>query len=129
MKRLVQFVAVLAIGLLAAQPVLFGLSCVAGSGAACAAGCPMATNTMGLDCPMGNQMDASNCGQDCCAKAVPQAVVFAATPEKLKLVVAGSPAPVVVEAFAPRQALAVNARDDTRATSPPRYILDQVFRI
>ena len=56
MKRFIQIVALFASGLLVVQPALASFPCALGAPQSCAAGCPMAMNDMGPDCPMAGLM-------------------------------------------------------------------------
>ena len=129
MRRRVQFVAVLVIALLALQPILAGVPCAFGMSETCAAGCPMAMNGMGPDCPMTGRMTTADCPSDCCTHTLPQAAMFPATPGRVKLAVPAHSAVLPEIVFTPGQAPAPQAQIEARIASPPRYILNQVFRI
>lgn len=131
MKRFIQFVAVVVIALLAAQPALAGMKCEMGTPtdgqrAPC---CHKAMSRMGMDCPMHHQVTASDCDQSCCNDALPQGVALLAAGVKPK---AGK-----VDCFsvAPRMVAVSDAPfvaappGNTFAAAPARYILFQVFRI
>lgn len=87
MKRFIQFVAVVVIALLAAQPALAGMKCEMGTPtdgqrAPC---CHKAMSRMGMDCPMHHQVTASDCDQSCCNDALPQGVALLAAGVKPKV--------------------------------------------
>lgn len=129
MKQLLKNVVLLVIGLLAAQPVLSSLNCVAGMVPACAPGCPMAMSIMAPDCPMSGMSAAEGCSQSCCTQNAINAVLPRTAPEKSK-VLAHSPVALITSVYAAagfeRQA-AVSL--DVSAETPPRHILHRVFRI
>lgn len=129
MKRLIQIVAVVLIGLLTVAPALASLPCTTGMPATCAAGCPMAASGMGAGCPMDRQMATGDCPRNCCAHATAQAVVAPATPKKLKVAIAVAPLEIAAKAVTLGLACEENARADARAASPPPYLLNRVFRI
>lgn len=129
MKRFAQLVAVLAIALFAIQPALAGMSCMPNQSAACVPGCPMAMDSMGADCPVAGQAMASECLPNCCTHGVSPAIAPLVPSERLRLAMflisaarpdAGQSAKTAASFFAPIE---------SRAVSPPRYILNQVFRI
>jgi hypothetical protein len=133
MKQLIQFVSVSVIALLAVQPAHAGVPCVLGAPVACVPGCPMVMSGMAPDCPMNgpatSQMTAADCPQNCCAHALPPAVIPLAASGKLK---PAAPALFhLLQAALPvsGSALALGAPTDAQFASPPRYILNQVFRI
>jgi hypothetical protein len=129
MKRLTQLATVAVIALLVVTPALASLPCTSGLRAACAGDCPMMMNGMGTDCPMAGRETAGGCSPNCCAAAASQVAVFAVTPKKLKLA-SGVSTPVVIgEAVAQEQSAAIDSQTETRATSPPHYLLNRVFRI
>lgn len=129
MIQLTKIVSVVVVGLLAVAPVLAGLPCAASVHPACAAEGPMAMSGMGADCPMAGQMAAGGCPQDCCASAIAQAVTLVAAPERLRLVAAASPPVVAAEVAVHGRAPTVFAETEARASSPPPYLLNRVFRI
>jgi hypothetical protein len=131
MKRILQFVAVVVIALLAAQPALAGMSCEMGTPASmhCAPCCHKAMSRLGMSCPMHHKVAASDCDQNCCHNALPQGVALLAAGVKPK---AGSAEFIAV---APRLVTNADAAfvgappGNTVAAVPARYILFQVFRI
>jgi hypothetical protein len=131
MKRLIQFVAVVMVALLAAQPALAGMSCEMGTPASghCAPCCHKAMSHMGTDCPMQHQVTTTDCDQSCCHDALPQGVALLAAGVKPK---AGSAEFIAV---APRLVMDADAAfvgappGSAVAAAPARYILFQVFRI
>jgi len=129
MKRIAQFAAVLAIALFVAQPALAGSICIFGQSATCVTGCPMAMDNMGPDCPMASGMVASGCSMDCCPGAAMQASEPLAAANKWR---------TAVQTLALADASEISAANPVavgpisvkfRGVSPPRYILNQVFRI
>ena len=131
MKRLLQFVAIAVIVLLAAQPALAGMSCEMGTSASrqCAPCCHKAMSRIGMSCPMHHQVAASGCDQSCCKDALPRGVALLAAGVKPK---AGRAEFI---AIAPRLVSDTDAPftaappGNIVAAAPARYILFQVFRI
>lgn len=129
MKHLLKSAVLLVVGLLAAQPVLSSLSCAAGMAPACAPGCPMATSGMASNCPMTGMSAAEGCAQNCCTQNSVDAVLPRIARDHSKV---GALVPVA--AFAGPIAAAGLEKPaavsfDFRADSPPRYIVNRVFRI
>jgi hypothetical protein len=134
MKHLLKTAVLLVIGFLAAQPVLSSLSCAAGLAVACTPSCQMATSNMAPDCPMtgtsATGMSASGgCPQNCCTQNSLNALLPQPAPDKSKVT---TPLPVAILA----RVYAVAGREkpaaislEGRADTPPRYILNRVFRI
>jgi hypothetical protein len=129
MKHLLKIAVVLIVGLLVAQPVLSSLSCAAGSAAACVPGCPMAMSSMAPDCSVKGMSAAEGCPQSCCTQNTLTAVLPKAATDKSRITIS-----IPVAAFASSvastgiekpAAVSLEARADT----PPRYILNRVFRI
>ncbi len=129
MRKLIQFVAILAVGLIAVQPALAGLACVPGMHMACAPGCPMAMGGMGANCPMAGQMAAIDCSQDCCAQTHPQAIVLPALVTKLQFALLASPSAASAATFPAGTDFASRSPVTDEASSPPLYLLNQVLRI
>jgi len=136
MKRVLQFVALFVVVLLAAQPALAGLPCVQGTSenGACAPGCAMATATapmsqMASGCGMTPQISNNGCEQTCCASAAIQGVGQPATGVKsnafttVQLMVAPLQIASATSAFAAAPPIV------PVLSAPARYILLQVFRI
>jgi hypothetical protein len=131
MKRFLQFVAVVVVALLAAQPALAGMQCEMGTSARmhCASCCHKAMSHVGMDCPMQNQVAASGCDQSCCHDALPRGVALLAAGVKPKAGRAEFIAvalPMVAESDA---AFMAAPPGNSVAAAPARYILFQVFRI
>ncbi len=134
MKHLLKTTVLLIAGLLAAQPVLSSLSCVAGKAPACNPGCSMTMSSMAPDCPMAGMratgMTADEgCQRNCCTRNAFDAVLPRMVRDKSKVTVQ-----VPVAAFASTFAGAQLERPatdsfDRLADSPPQYILNRVFRI
>jgi hypothetical protein len=131
MKRVLQFVAVVVVAMLAAQPALAGMQCEMGTAAIghCAPCCHKVLRHMGMDCPMPHQVAASGCDQSCCHDALPRGVALLAAGVKPKAgrveFIAVAP-PMVAEADA---AFMAAPPGYSVAAAPARYILFQVFRI
>lgn len=129
MKHLLKTAVLVVIGLLAAQPVLSSLSCAAGMAAACVPGCPMAMSGMTPDCPMKGMSAAEGCPQSCCTQNTFNAVLPKAARNK-SIVSIHVPAATLASVYAAAglEKPAV-ASLEARADTPPRYILNRVFRI
>ena len=129
MKKLVQLVALLVIGLLALAPAVAGLSCALSQRTVYASGCPMARTAMGPHCPMGRQMAMGGCPRSCCPLKLPQAAaVFTATEKPRFTLLAGlSSIPFAAPQAAPAPAL--KPAGPHPEASPPLYLLNRVFRI
>jgi hypothetical protein len=129
MKHLLKTAVLLVVGLLAAQPVLSSLDCAAGMAAACVPGCPMAMSSMSSDCPMKGMSAAEGCPQSCCTQNSLNAVLPQAAPDKSKATIHISAATLasVYAAAGLEKPTAVSL--EGRADTPPRYILNRVFRI
>jgi hypothetical protein len=122
MKRTLQLVAVLVMGLLAGAPVLAGVRCVM-SAAGMASACPMDMSNMGSDCPM-PRMDVLACVSDCCAQQAPAVTAKQLVAEKASPATAMPlPTPAVKVVWA-----GVLLRVP-ETSSPPVYVLNRVFRI
>ena len=129
MKHLLKTSALLVVALLAAQPVLASVSCVAGMAPACTPDCPMAMTSMAPDCPMTGMTASGGCPQNCCTRNAVEAVLPQAVPDKFKVTFH---IPVAVFSSAAAAAGLENpaaASLQPRADSPPRYILNRVLRI
>jgi hypothetical protein len=129
MKRIAHFAAVLAIVLLVVQPALAASFCVVGQNAVCTTGCPMAMAGMGPDCPMASGMVASGCSMDCCSHGAMLASESQATADRhrsdMRFMAVVEPAAIAgFEPIADRRIIS-----EILGVSPPRYILNQVFRI
>jgi hypothetical protein len=130
MSRITQFAAAFALAFLMAQPVLASLPCEANHASPCASGCPMAMSEMGADCPMASQhmMDAG-CLQTCCARAGLQTFAPAVGAGKLRAGVAAVPLAQLVTVLPANRITGFGRASEVRGESPPRYIVNQVFRI
>jgi hypothetical protein len=129
MKHLLKTAVLLVVGLLVAQPVLSSLSCAAGMAAACVPGCPMAMSGMAPDCPMKGMSAAEGCPQGCCTQKTVNAVLPKSARNKSKVSVhvpVATLASVYAAAGLERPAAVSH---EARANTPPRYILNRVFRI
>ncbi|HTW81149.1 MAG TPA: hypothetical protein VME23_16490 [Terracidiphilus sp.] len=84
---------------------------------------------MASDCPMMGMTAAQGCMQNCCSRNVIEAVLSRASSNKAK---AASSAPLAVPTsttVAADPARLVVVLRCVRADSPPRYIVNRVFRI
>jgi hypothetical protein len=134
MRHLLKTSVLLVIGLLAAQPVLSSLNCAAGLAPACVPGCLMAMVSMAPDCAMTGMSAtgmtaAEDCLQSCCAQNTFAAILPQAAPDKSKVTIL-----VPVAAFAGTLATTGLEKPtaqslDPHPDSPPRYIVNRVFRI
>ena len=122
MRRGLQFVGLLVIGLLAAGPAFAGLHCVM-SAADVASACPMDMSNMGSDCPM-PRMDVLTCVSDCCAQQAPAVTAKQLVAEKAPPVAAMPLLTATVKLVWDGAALRV-----PETNSPPVYVLNRVFRI
>lgn len=132
MKRLLQFAALALVALLAAQPALAGTSCNMGEPdkAPCAPGCGMQMSEMGADCQMHQQAVGPFCDQTCCRDGLPAGLAQLAggdkqRPQRADLSYLVSPVGMANEGTASKAPPPL----PLASTSPPRYILFQVFRI
>jgi hypothetical protein len=128
MKRAFQIAGILLILLIGAGPALAAVGCVLSS-SAMGPSCPMGMTEMAADCPMAHTFAATDCSQDCCNRSAPIAQVADAVPVKPKFVAVALHFAGLTVSAAPER----NARHEVvprfAASSPPRYILLQVFRI
>ena len=129
MTRTTQFAATLAIALLTVQPVLASLPCDANPASACVPGCRMNMSSMGADCPMAGLIMDASCGQNCCAQAGLQTLAPAVAAEKLRIAVVAGPLVLHVAQAPANRVAGIERIDQVRGDSPPRYIVNQVFRI
>jgi len=127
MKRAIQTLAIVLIGLLPAGPAWAALSCTLGN-SAMAASCPMGMSQMDANCPMAHTM-TMDCSQECCNRTLPQAIVIPGIPVNSKIA-ASAPAMFSLPAL---QTAGTSATPESVslavAVSPPRYLLLRVFRI
>ena len=129
MKRMAQFAAILAIAFLMAQPAFASPACTFESAAGCVVDCPMDMQGMGPDCPMTGPIVSFGCPTDCCSHAAVQAMESIVAPEKLRV---GAQQAVASDASEAPIAAPVADRPSglaIRGSSPPRYLMNQVFRI
>ena len=89
----------------------------------------MAMSGMGADCPMAGAMTADDCQQNCCAQAQQQAVVLPALVSKLDARLIAPASALLATSLADSQDLALRNAFLAEASSPPLYLLHQVFRI
>ncbi|HUB51477.1 MAG TPA: hypothetical protein VL986_04990 [Terracidiphilus sp.] len=129
MKRLLQIAAVLVIGLMAAQPVLSSLDCAARMASSCAPGCPMAMSVMAPDCAMTGMSATQDCTQNCCSRNSVEAMLLQVSTGKARTASSIPAAILATTTSAPVVAIPAEAALDVRSSSPPRYIVNRVFRI
>ncbi|HKF49564.1 MAG TPA: hypothetical protein VKB38_19545 [Terracidiphilus sp.] len=126
MKRVSQYVAVMVIALLAGLPAVEGLACSKHM-ASRAAACTMGAAEMGPDCPMGREL--ASCEMECCSHSAPQVAAAWATAVKPKAVAISTVVATVLISASVTAAPAGRSMDPAPAASPPRYVLNRVFRI
>lgn len=127
MKRIIQFVAVMVIAVLALSPAAEGLACLTHM-AGRASACPMGMGELGPDCQMARDV-ATGCDTDCCNHPAPPIAAAWAATTKPKGVAAVALTALVVNAPAVAAVPAVKAMEPAMEASPPRYVLNRVFRI
>jgi hypothetical protein len=128
MRRLAQFAALLVIGILMGQPVAEALEC---SRQMCAmpSACPMEMSAMPPDCPMTQPMPSVECVPSCCGHARPQPAGLNNAPmEPVKVQAVLLPAAILTEPSV-EAAAAVVQPVPIVSSSPPRFLLNRVFRI
>jgi hypothetical protein len=131
MKKLLQFVTVLAISLFAGQPGFAALACSARTAASvpCAPRCPMAMHHLGAECLGHESAAGSRCDQEFCRHGVAPAVMRLASGTRRTALNTG-----FVASLPPTTANASVASppplpDPPVSGAPARYILFRVFRI
>ena len=129
MKRLAQLAAILVIGLLAVQPAFSGQPCSFGATQPCVPGCPEAMNGMGPDCAMARGMAASACPLSCCVRSPLTALVAFESSQRLEIPVAAVPFALPLLGPVPGRVPSLYPPLVVRASSPPPYLLNRVFRI
>jgi len=129
MKRVVQFAALVTIALMAGSPLAEGLVCSILMDADRAA-CPMEMGEMGPRCPMADLVAADKCAPECCNLTLPKLFAEMVTPAKPNSgslhAAAAEPIP---DTAAARNRTAAWFFETAATSSPPRYILNRVFRI
>jgi hypothetical protein len=123
MKRLLQIVATVVAGLLVVQPALAELACTA------AMQCSMGMSATGTACPMGRPLAAGDCSQDCCGHMLPAANPSWAMLAKPKVQSVPACFTSVVAVAGTESGRAAISLEPVVFSSPPRYLLLQVFRI
>lgn len=125
MRRAFQFAAGILALTVAVQPLAAAATC----GMASPASCPIGMSEMSPDCPMAQQMAEEACMQDCCNHAVPRAAApaVATAIRRVGMVTAATTAAVAAPETS-RQRTAIGPPVSV-SSSPPSYILNQVFRI
>jgi hypothetical protein len=129
MKRITQFSAVVFLALLTVQPVLASLSCALGGVRGGASSCPMGMSEMGADCPMASHMVDAGCSQNCCAQAGLPTRGAAVKADKLRVDGLSAAVAALVTYAQSGRTTGTDRRSGVRGDSPPRHILNQVFRI
>ena len=127
MKKVLHFVAVVAIALLAFEPVQGVLACASVAPGNCTAVCPMADAAP--DCPMARSSAMQGCPPDCCRRANSQTAVLAVGLVRQRAALTGA---VTTDLATQVQATTGRPRFvswQAPITSPPRYKLFRVFRI
>ncbi len=128
MKRPIQFIVVLVIAMLSAEPAVAGLFCSmdrAGSSLMCA---QMAD--MGPDCPMHGQTNSETCAPDCCNQAQPSSTVTTAfSSAKPRLAIVSVLDMTAITSPQPHDAGSFVEPPAVLSASPPRHLLLRVFRI
>jgi hypothetical protein len=131
MKRILQFVALAVVLVLAFEPALSSVACVVGTPASApgAPRCAMAMREMGMDCRMPRQVASIGCQRDCsqCGLAKGFALLSAGAKPKAGRAQFFVPMPIMTPAVI--TPFAAGPPGDLFASAPPRYILFQVFRI
>ena len=127
MKRIVQFAAVVVVSLLAGLPFAEVLTCPL-SAEAVSAVCPMGINEASADCPMA-QLAANECLRDCCNCGLPKLVGPIAVSVQAKLGVPVQFVGLAASGGEAQRAMPAAPDEPTVSSSPPRYILNRVFRI
>lgn len=128
MKRMVQFAVVVVVTVLAGLPTAEALTCPLRAAAKSAA-CPTGMIETSADCPMARLMAADECLRDCCNCGLPKLVGPVAVPVYPK---PGMPVQFVALAAlnaGAEHAVATTFDGPMVSSSPPRYILNRVFRI
>lgn len=124
---MVQFAAVLVVLLLAGLPAAEALTCPLRAEAAAA--CPMGMTETSANCPLAKGMSANECLRDCCNCGLPKLVGPVAVRVHQKQ---GMPVQFVALAAmnaGAERAVAAAPGGPAASSSPPRYILNRVFRI
>jgi hypothetical protein len=131
MKKVLQFVAVALVAVLATQPTLAGMTCGLKPfpGMTGAAACDMAMNQMGESCPMHSHGAGTDCLLECCRNGWPQAVIQSASKARPKAVGTRFLLSTPSIASAGVALLSAPPADALAAAAPDRHILLQVFRI
>lgn len=125
---MVQFAVVVVVMLLAGLPTAEALTCPLRA-AAVSAACPMGVAETSANCPMAHLIPADECLRDCCNCGLPKLVGPIAVPVYPK---PGMPVQFVALAALSadaERAVAIAPDGPLVSSSPPRYILNRVFRI
>ena len=124
MKRLAQFVAIIAVALLAVQPAAEALTC------ATVKHCAMGMSVgMGPTCSMARVQVLGDCLPGCCAHSRPAASTAWAAPAKPKVPAIAFVFIAVNEGKAHRWDIAGSPKNLMAPSSPPLFVLHRVFRI
>jgi hypothetical protein len=125
-RRLLKITAILVIGILTARPVLSSLACTVRMVASCAPHCPMEMSAMGAECPMSGMIGTP---QNCCSLNVVVAVLPRAAQPKTKAALLSLVPAALGAASVSAQPFTTPVSSSPRASSPPRYVVNRVFRI
>jgi len=124
MKRLIQPVAAVIIGVVAMQPGLAGLVC-----AAPAAPCPMVISDMGPNCGAVSKADLNGSRPVTQVRAIPRSIASVALPATRKALALVTPPAQAETLPLPAAVALVDSQTAAQANSPPIYIRNRVFRI
>jgi hypothetical protein len=105
------------------------MPCALAQPAACLPDCPMAMSGMSADCPMAGQMATSDCPANCCVHASWQALAPVLASDKVRQTTAVAMDTVPAVSSLAGKTRVTSRPIEGRVESPPRYILNQVFRI
>ncbi|SRR6266567_683653 len=131
MKRSLQFVAVLVIAFLTAQPALALITC-AFDPSPIAFACPMemsGMNAMDAGCPMSRNIQTSGCAHDCCTHPAAAGVAPFAAPVKPRPILLTQSIELQLAIPTALPAIVAAPFSSPGFSPPPRYILHQTFRI
>lgn len=128
MKRLLQLAAVLVVTLLAGLPTAEALTCPLRVGAASAT-YPLGMSETGANCPHSPEAAANECLRDCCNCGLPKLVGPIAVRAKQRQGVPVQFVGLVALHADAERAVAGAPHGPIVSSSPPRYILNRVFRI
>jgi hypothetical protein len=125
MKLAFQFAAAFLALMVAVQPVSAAAAC----GMASPVSCPMGMSQMSPDCLMAQQIAEAGSIADCCNHAMPRTAAAAVAPEKRRAAIIIG---LILPSVSLPETMAATAAIELPvavSSSPPRYILYNVFRI